>query len=177
MKQYKNTKPNDGLTIDLDRSLEDYFPNMDEEYVPKSNQIKSEFCRKIGELQTAGLNAKTMFDGGLAIAETLTLIYSQYKYVWSTIPYGKFDEMRQFVANNAFRYQQICNPGYHKMFLDIAVNGEDYIKNEEVKKYLFRYDITTKITPEEIVKFCVDYKNKFENLSETKTVPHYADQW
>ena len=118
-----------------------------------------------------------MFDFGLTDAETLCLIFSHYKFTWQDIPWGMFDQIKMFIQNNTFRYTQILNPQYHKMYLDIAANGIEYVKNEEVKKYLFRFEIASKCTPEQIVEFCVEYKNKFEDFCKTKNQGHYADSW
>jgi hypothetical protein len=100
-------------SLDSKKSLFDYIGrDTEEDYKPRSHPIKSKFCDKIKEIQVCG-HEHGLFDG-----EILQMIFTNYKWKWSTIPWGRMDEVKQFIAANAFRSLAILSPKMHRKIMN-----------------------------------------------------------
>lgn len=106
----KRNPENIGLTvpvIDENKSSVDYFG---ERYVYddlKNDSIFMEFQKKIKELKEL---YNTVSQG---TGDCLLHINKNYGYTWRTIPWGKFDEIREWILHTWFRFTEMINPDMH----------------------------------------------------------------
>ena len=102
--------------IEGEKCLRDYYPEND---VEKDNPIKAAFCVQVAIVQKVGRSV------GLLDSETLQMIAKNYGWTWVDIPYGRFDEAKTWVANNANNYMRLIHPEE----LDVDVQTKmDFVK-------------------------------------------------
>ena len=53
----------------------------------------------------------------LDLGEAVTMIQITFNYIWGTIPYGKLDDIKQFLMNNWFRNYAILEPDRHQQIM------------------------------------------------------------
>ena len=107
----------DPVTINNHDTLESIFKrdliyNRD---IIRKNPIFQEFQNKIREINQIGDNKY------IDVAEIFTMINTNYGYYdWSTVPYGKFNEIKEFVRNNIDTRYKISHPPLHEFLKKIG---------------------------------------------------------
>ena len=83
----------------------------------KQHPVYKKFQEKIREIHGFCEN------NDIPIAECTKLIVTVFGFDWDMVPYGRFEEIFQFVKNNGqFRYRWI-DPDYHKKLESIGYYG------------------------------------------------------
>lgn len=80
----------------------------------RNDPIYSSFCKKIGMIQNEGARH------GLCAGTVLLMVNSNYGYTWDTIPYGRMDEIAEFVKMNISRWIEFTAPDLHHTMNDIG---------------------------------------------------------
>ena len=88
------------------------------------------FRAKIAEIQAAGMSK------GLDYGEMITMISKNYNFqTWREIPYGKMNEIKMFLINNAFRKFEIMDLELHKKFSTEVPGYEKEYANSKPTTY------------------------------------------
>lgn len=99
----------------------------------KEDYVCKQFIERIGEIIETGKQY------GLSAGHCLCMIARNYEHMlvkdvslWRTIPFGRMDEIKEFIANNAFRFYAIMNPKGHSALMQM--------KDAQAKKYQLNYN-------------------------------------
>jgi len=77
----------------------------------KDDPTYKEFNRKIREIQDVATNMD------FPVVEALQMILYNFGFWWDTIPYGRMNEMKEFVRNNGETRYKIIYPEMHAFLL------------------------------------------------------------
>jgi hypothetical protein len=105
MPQKKFDKSANYEPLDTDKLL-DFLP-IDKDWPLDPTEIMLKFKNKMDEIYTAGQKQ------GLCVGEIHAMININFGYWKRDMPWGKIDEVKQWIINNAFRSFQILNPTSH----------------------------------------------------------------
>jgi hypothetical protein len=84
------------------------FVKKDDVYPLEPSMLLKKISAKIDMIYFAGIKQ------GLCHGEISLMIAMNFKYYSREIPYGRSDEIKQWIINNAFRNYQILEPERHK---------------------------------------------------------------
>ena len=116
-------------TIDYDIKSTDRvcdFLNIDSEWPLEPSEVLMKFKGKINLIYKAGE------ERGICPGELLLMINKNYGYFKRDIPWGRMDEIREWVINNAFRNYQILEPERHKILMQTDnFYSQDFKKHEK----------------------------------------------
>lgn len=82
----------------------------DAEYCVKDPRY-IKFHERLKTIMTAGQQH------GLAAGEEIAIISKQFGYSFSTLPFGRIDEIKQWIIENAYRKLEILSPDLHSRLM------------------------------------------------------------
>jgi len=118
-----------------------------------SSKTLIEFNSKIKEIQEIGIKQ------GLDIGVMLLMINKTYGYTWRTIPYGKIQEIKTFISNNAKHYLAIIDPSLHEKQKSFDPFAPEHKDNME---------FLAKLCPDAANNIFKFYKSKREKIQKTQ---------
>lgn len=77
----------------------------------KEEPLFKKFNAALGTIHTVGLHR------GLAVGEQLAMISQKFGFSWHTVPFGRIEEIKQYLIDNAFRKIEILSPDFHKKLM------------------------------------------------------------
>jgi hypothetical protein len=100
--------------IDCSETLRSIFGKLEEHedngYL--KDPVYRKFGKKVGEIQSIAENSLCPIGG------CLLMINANYGYTWDTIPWGRFDEIKEFVRNNTKDRYKLIDPEFHKKLVE-----------------------------------------------------------
>jgi hypothetical protein len=88
----------------------------------RSPAREDDVCRRFNEKIQAIINTGKI--QGLEAGQCLCMIAINYKHMliqgaslWRTIPWGRMEDIQEFISNNAFRFYAMMMPAQHRMIM------------------------------------------------------------
>jgi hypothetical protein len=132
--EYSGTKKQSDFDIDSCKCLVDYVGKETDDYVSVDHPIKSKFCKRIKEIQTAAAKH------GLSDSDALQMINKNFGWTWNRIPYGRMSDMKFFVTSNAHRYLKMFRPDLHTAYMDAVPHYKSHFDYKEEQINRGNYD-------------------------------------
>jgi hypothetical protein len=128
-------------TIEIydNKSLFDYIGRKSPEQLSEYEKgIKAQFNLKLKDIQIfyCEFCPKDADGSRINVGELLMMINKQYKCMWNTIPWGKMDEVKEWVINNHHKRILLLSKDYHYTIITAETGSgvkdyQDWYNNHE----------------------------------------------